>query len=292
MTLPRRLAACAFALLALQGTRAAGVRVETSAAWVENISHASGPSDWRDASRFNVRGSLGGFRQWTAGLITSGEVTGSFEHVPKYSKLDALTGGLSGQARQKFGLGPFAPVISLDAGFLGRDARLDGDDGWTATSALRATKRLAQSWRFAAVGDWQQHYARNSIFDTRHRRVFGTLTWNVTPKLQLSHGNGRLWGDFTANASPGVWSRALSGAAGANISQYYNTVSWSALDVFGPGWVTYRVRGHVNFWWLELSPALGPNTSLPLRYESLFSVNKVGVKYRQDVWSLQLLHRF
>ena len=56
--------------------------------------------------------------------------------------------------------------------------------------------------------------------------------------------------------------------------------------------MTYRVTGRVSFWWLELSPAIGRDTSLPVRYESRFSVNKVGVKYRQDIWSIQLLHRF
>jgi hypothetical protein len=62
--------------------------------------------------------------------------------------------------------------------------------------------------------------------------------------------------------------------------------------LFGPAWVTYRVTGRVSFWWLELSPVLGPNTSLPIRYDSLFSVNKIGIKYRQDQWSVSLLHRF
>ena len=50
------------------------------------------------------------------------------------------------------------------------------------------------------------------------------------------------------------WPRALSGALGTNVSDYYNTVPWAVTDSYGPGWVTYRVTGRVSFWWLELSP--------------------------------------
>ncbi len=271
---------------------AVSARMEASTTWAENITRASGSSDWRDAPRHEARVSLGQFREWHAGFITSGEFTAGAEYVPKYTLLNAATAGFSGTVRQKFGFGAFAPTVAIDAGLRARAARFDGDDGWTATAALRLGKRLTPAWRVGVVGDWQQHYARSSIFDTRHHRLFGTVTWDIRPWLQLSHGNGRLWGDFTANASAAVWSRALSGQFGAPIANYYNSVSWGKTEIYGPGWVTYRVSGRVSFWWLELSPALGPNTSLPLRYDSLFSVNRVGIKYRQDLWSLSLLHRF
>lgn len=272
--------------------RAVTYHMEASTAWAENISHSSAPIDWRDAHRLDSHVAGGLLRQWTAGFVTTGELGAGFERVPKYSMLDAFFIGGIGQARQKFGFGPYAPLLSFEAGLHRRDAKIDGADGWTADAGLRLGKRLTSTWRVSVVGDWQQHYARSSVSDTRHHRLFGTVAWDITPWLQLSHANGRLWGDFTANASPGVWARALSGALGRNISDYYNTVSWETTDSFGPGWVTYRVTGRVSFWWLELSPAIGRNTSLPLRYESRFSVNQVGVKYRQDTWSLQLLHRF
>ncbi len=266
--------------------------MEASTTWAENITRASSPGDWRDATRIDVRGTAGVLQQWTAGLVTTAELDAGFERVPRYSGLDALTAGFGGQARQKFGFGPYAPVLAFAASLHGRNSKRPGDDGWTADASLRLSKRLTSAWRVGVVGDWQQHYAESSIFDTRHHRFFATVAWDITPWLQLSHGNGRLWGDFTANASSTVWARALSGALGAPVRDYYNTVSWAALDTFGPGWVTYRVSGRVSFWWLELAPAIGPNTSLPLRYESLFSVNKIGVKYRQNLVTLQVLHRF
>lgn len=268
------------------------VRTVASAAWLENIGRASLPPNWLDAMRYEARGSAGQFREWGAGLLTAGDVEFGFEHVPKFTRLDALSGGLGGTVRQKFGLGALAPALAVDLGLRGRDAKMNGDDGWTATAGLRLTKRVNESWRLGATADWQQHYAKSSIFDTRHHRVFGTIAWDIKPWLQLSHGNGRLWGDFTANAGGAIWPVALAGGLGPDVARYYNTVSWGVTDSLGPGWVTYRVTGRVSFWWLELSPALGRNTSLPLRYERRLSVNTVGVKYRQDVWTLQAVHRF
>lgn len=258
----------------LLGPRLAAInlRTEASSAYLENIGRAATPANWRDALRHRAGVAAGEFREWRAGFLTAGELRAAFDHVPEFTRLNAVTVGLGGTIRQKFGFGAYAPAITLDLGLTHRDARIAGDDGWTADGALRVTKRLTESWRLGVVGDWQQHYARGSIWDT--------------------HGNGRLWGDFVSNAGPSVWPLALAGALGPEVQDYYRQTAWGVTHSLGPGWVSYRVSGRVSFWWLELSPALGRNTSLPLRYESLFSVNKVGIKYRQDIWTLQVLHRF
>lgn len=268
------------------------LRMDAATTWTENIARAGAPVDWRDAMRLDVRASASLLQQWTAGLITTTSLDAGYERVPQFTRNDATGAGLGLTARQKFGWGAYAPVLSVDLGLRRREAAIDGDDGWTASGALQASRRLTSAWRVAATGDWQQHSARSPVWDTRHHRFFGTITWDISDRLQLSHGNGRLWGQFVANASPGIWGQLMSGALGSNLRDYYRTEPRATTDSFGPGWVSYRVQGHVSFWWLELSPALGRDTSLPLRYESRFSVNKAGVKYRQDIWSIQWLHRF
>lgn len=293
-TMPPRLVSTLLLALGclLSPLEASGLRLAGSTTWAENIGRTAVPSDWRDAQTLQLLASWTALREWQTGLLTSGEVAAGFSRTPRFTQLDAVTAGASGQVRKKFGLGAYAPVMAFDAGLQARGARLDGDDGWTANAALTLSRRLTPAWRVSATGDWQQHDAASPIFDTRHHRVFGTITWDITDRWSLSHGQGRLWGAFTANASWMVWERALRGELGRHISDYYRVIPWGVTDAFGPGWVTYRVEGRVNFWWLELSPALGRDTALPLRYESRFSVNKVGIKYRQDIWSLQLLHRF
>lgn len=278
---------CAWAPL-----RAAGVRVEAAASWAENISRSSAPADWRDALSLQSRATWGIQRQSAAGLLARGELGAGLLHVPRYDRLDAATAGVSGLLRKKFGFGAFAPSVALEGGLQAREARLGGDDGWTASAALGVTRRLNTSWRVGATADWQEHHGASAVYDTAHHRVFGTVTWDLNDRWSLSHGNGRLSGQFTANASGPVWASALAGGFGRPLADYYATVPRIVSEIFGPHWVTYRVEGRVNFWWLELSPALGRNTSLPLRYESLFSVNKAGIKYRQDIWSLQVVHRF
>ncbi len=291
LPLRRSLLLLAAALLC-PGAFAINGRIETSARWAENINRASSPGDWRDAWQLETRGALSLFREWQTGLIVSGEVDALAEHTPKFDALDAVSAGAGLTVRRKFGLGAFAPVLAVDAGLRARDTRLELDSGLVATAAVRLTRRVLPSVRAGVHADWEQHYARSAVYDTKHHRFFATVAWDVTPWLQLSHGNGRLWGSFTANASANVWSRALAGALGSHISTYYNTVFWTPSESFGPRWVTYLVDGRVSFYWLELSPALGRNTSLPLRFENRVSVNQVGVKYRQDIWTLSLLHRF
>lgn len=286
-----RLATLWAALLPL-GSRAVNLQGEVSASWAENINRASTPGDWRDAMRYDARGSLSVFREWRAGFLTTGALEAGAETVPKFSQLGTFHAGIAAQVRQKFGFGAFAPAVALDLGLRRREAKFAGDDGTIASAGLSIRKRVAEAWRVALIGDWQEHDARNRVFDTRHRRAFGVVTWDLTPGLQLSHANGRLWGDFVANASAAAWSRARSGELGPELAAYYRTVPWAATELYGAGWVSYRVAGRVSFWWLELAPALGRDTSLPFRYESRVSVNQAGVKYRQDVWTLQLLHRF
>jgi hypothetical protein len=288
----RGLRSCALAAIAVVSLPGADLRMQASTTWAENIARSSHPADQRTAVRYEGLAAASLFRQWTDGLITVGEIGAGFEAVPRYNRTDATLFGFDGRARQKFGWGAFAPVLAFEAGLQHRAARLDDNDGWTSRAGLSLGKRLTPAWRLTAVGDWEQHDARNQVFDTRHRRLFGVVTWDLSRRLQLSHGIGRLWGDFTANASSGVWSRALSGGLGPKVAATYNVIPWRTTDAYGPGWVTYRVTGRVNFWWLELSPALGRDTSLPLRCEVRESLNQAGIRYRQEFWSVQWLHRF
>lgn len=292
------LAASAFALAPASLLGAAPLRLpitarmEASTTWAENIARASSPSNWIDSLRHeaHVTGSL--LTPLATGISLITEADAGYESVPRYVRNTAFFVGARTQLRWKFGLGAFAPVLTTDLALTRREARIAGDTGWLATGALRLSRRFTDSWRASLAGDWSQHYAAHAPFDVRHHRVLGTLSYDLNATWQLTYGRGSLFGDFVANASAAVWSRAITGQLSPAIGAYYPTLSSETTDSYGPGWVSYRAKGRSDFWWLELAPALGRNTSLPLRYESTFTVNFVGVKYRQDLWTASILHRF
>jgi hypothetical protein len=265
---------------------------EASATWSENISRTSNPPNWIDALRDEVRITASNLTPLATGVSLITEAEAGCETVPRFALNNAFTAGARTQLRWKFGLGAYAPVFATEVGLGRREARLAGDTGWLATGALRLSQRFTESWRASVTGDWSQHYAAHSTFDVRHHRVLGSVTYDLNDTWQLTYGRGSLWGDFTANANPAVWARAIGGLISPAVGAYYPTVSWETNGAWGPNWVTYRVTGRSDFWWLELTPALGRNTSLPLRYESTYTVNRVGIPYRQDLWTVGILHRF
>jgi hypothetical protein len=265
---------------------------EASAGWSENISHTSAAANRKSAARYQAAGSAGMLHEWAGGLVTMSSLEGAIDTAPRYPKFGSFTVGPQMTVRRKFGLGAFAPVLEAGGELAYRATRVGLDDGWTTTANLRLSKRLTSSWRVAVTGDWSRHDGRTATFTTDQHRLFGQLAWDPTDWLQISYGAGRLWGTVIANAAGDVWARALSGGLGNAVLTYYNTVPWRRTDIFGPGWVSYRVEGYANFQWLELSPALGRNTSLPLRLERTNTTNLIGIKYPQEFWSLSLLHRF
>jgi hypothetical protein len=267
-------------------------RMEASTTWAENISRSSAPANWRDSTRADTSVTVSLLTPLITGVSLITEADARTEFIPRYARNNAFSGGAHLELRWKFGLGAFAPVLSTQVGLSHREAHMAGDTGTLASGALRLAKRFTNAWRASLTGDWSQHYAAHSPFDVRAHRVLGSLTYDLNDTWQLTYGRGSLFGDFTAHASAAIWARALTGQLGPEVAKYYNTVSYETTDSYGPGWVTYRVTGRSDFWWLELSPALGRNTSLPLRYESTYTVNRAGLTYRQDLWTLGLLHRF
>jgi hypothetical protein len=268
------------------------LRMGASTTWAENISRSASPGDWRDTLRHEGSVTAGLLTPLASGVSLISDAAVGYESVPRFVRNTDYTAYLQSALRWKFGLGAFAPVATAEAGLARRESRIDGDTGWFASGTLHVAKRFTDAWRASLTGDWEQHYAAHPTFDTRHHRLFGTLSWDITDHWQLTYGRGSLWGDFVANASPLTWSRAFAGQISPAVAVYYPTLSYETSNSYGPGWVSYRAKGRSDFWWLELSPALGPNTSLPLRFESTYTENFVGVHYRQSFWTLGILHRY
>lgn len=260
--------------------------------WAENLSRTSDTLRAKDAAVHEVSAATGWQRQLTAGWHLGAEATLGGETVPKFDALDTARAGLSAELRHKFGLGALAPVLHLAATTAQAEVNERGRSGTQLQGSVRLSKRLGSAWRVAAGAEWTRYYARHAPFDVRHRQVFAEAAWDVTSRWQLSAGATRLQGQLTANAAGPVYAAALAGAFGPAIQGYYNAIPWHVTNTYGPGWVAYRVDADADLWWAALAPALGERTSLPLRYERAEVVNRVGVRYVSEFWSLGIVHRF
>lgn len=260
--------------------------------WAENYSRTSDPNTAKDAATHEFAASTGVSRQLPSGWLATGDGTISWETVPKFDALDAWKFSVQGGLRRKFGLGALAPTLQVSASALRAEFEEKGRSGTQLQAGLRLGKRLTSSWRAAVGAEWTVYYAKHAPFDLHQNRVFIETAWDVTDRWQLSAGAARVEGEITANAANNVYMTALMGGFGPAIQSYYRSVPWQVTDTFGPGWIAYRVDAKADLWWFGVSPALGEHTSLPLRYERAEVVNRVGVEYVSEFWSLGLQHRF
>jgi hypothetical protein len=113
------------------------------------------------------------------------------------------------------------------------------------------------------------------------------------PRLRFTTGVSRLEGTMTVSASRNRFvNGALAGALGPEVAAYFARVPTADTNIFSPAWVSYRVEGHVDSWWFDLSPALTDRTSLSLRYERNHAKSIVHTEYAQDILSVSINHAF
>jgi hypothetical protein len=280
--------------LPLTAAAAPGVSTDGSitATWNDNLSHSAEAADQREAEVFAASG---GFSQRfpltrDAALIAGGNA--SVETCPRYDGLDTLAAGAQLAVREKFGLGALAPVLSLNTDAGAATFRESARNGWSATVTLGLAKRFNDAWRVAVNAEWAHQEARQTVFDHEHRGLSAEVSWDVTDRWQLGVGACRQWGQQEANASWNTWSYGLNGSDGPALANYYQQVPFTYSNTFGPGWVAYRINGHTDLWWFSVSPALGPNTALPLRYQFAEVYGGAGTRYLSHQLSLSLVHRF
>lgn len=260
--------------------------------WAENYSRTSDPATAKDAAVHEFTASTGVARQLASGWLATTEGAVSWETVPKFDALEAWRFSLHGGLRRKFGLGPLAPTLQIDASALRANFEEDGRSGTQLQAGMRLGKRFTSTWRASLGAEWTRYDAKHAPFDLHQKRLFLETVWDATDRWQLSAGAARVDGEVTANAANAVYMTALAGGFGPAIQSYYNSIPWHVTGTFGPGWIAYRVDAEADLWWAGITPAIGENTSLPLRYERADVVNRVGVRYVSEFWSLGLRHRF
>lgn len=260
--------------------------------WVNNLSRTSDPATRKDAATYELGLNGNHARQLAPSLLllASGGMDGML--VPDFP--DAGYARLSGKLslHKKFGLGPQASVLSLQAGATAKAARLEDDQGSGGEIGVQLAKRVLTNLRLVADVLWLEHNARSAVFDLNQFSFSLSATWDLNEHWTLSGSAGRLSGDIVANASWPNWARALRGDFGPVVSAYYNYRPWSVTHVFGPGWVSYNVEAEVDLWSVTLTYAIADHTAIQLRHSAAHVVNEIGARYPTDSISLSLTHRF
>lgn len=284
------LAACCLPLtVAAEGVTADG---SLTATWNDNLSHSAEAADRREATVFSADGSFS--RRFPLGRDTALLAGGAarVETCPSYDGIDTLAAAARLAVREKFGLGALAPVLSLNTEAGAATFRESARNGWTAHATLGLAKRFNDAWRGALNAEWSHQNARQTAFDRESRALSAELSWDVTDRWQIGAGAGRQWGQQEANASWNTWSYVTSGAAGPALANYYEQVPDTYSNTYGPGWIAYRIDGHTDLAWISISPALAPDTALPLRYQVVEVHGGAGTRYLSHQLSLSLVHRF
>lgn len=260
--------------------------------WTENLGRASGRANFRDAATYGADITLGTSHQFEPGVFLRPQLLASYNVTPEYDLLDTGEIGPRLTLQKKVGLGPTAPVFSADASVLGRFGRLDESEAVVFKGGVTYTQRINTYVSFSLRGEARADEARSDVYDVCTRDVIGTVFIDPHPRLRFSAGAGHRRGDFVAGASAARYAGALGGALGPDVASYYAATPFTTTDVFEPGWVSYRVRGRADYWFFDLAPALGDNTTLSVRYERAHALNSVGVNYYQDIFRVSVIHVF
>lgn len=258
----------------------------------ENISRTSNLPEQRDADLLEASLSATQSRQLSRDWFAWLAAEASTHHERGFSLTDRTRLGVRAGARRKFGLGPQALTLDVDAAYAYQLARYDGDRGWRIETNARLSKRLGDNLRLGLSGGWRQTYARHAAFDLRQREAAVDVAWDFADGWQLTAGAGRFRGDITANASGPTYASALAGAFGPAVQAYYSVIPFEQNNLYGPNWISYRVQARGDPRWLGLSYALTESTSLTARFWTIEVINRVDVSYETDFWSLSLAHRF
>jgi len=263
-----------------------------TASWVNNISRTSYEPTRKDDATYEL--SLGGSkpRQLAPNLlfVASGEVNALW--LQEYDLADNFKAGGKLSLQRKFGLGPLAPVLQVNAGASYKSARYEGDQGWTTEAGVQFAKRVLPNLRLAAGARWFEHNAQSAVFDLNQHSYSLDATWDINDRWSLSGSASRLSGNIVANAAWPVWALAIGGALGPVVQNYYTSRPWTVTHIYGPGWVSYNVEADVDLWSVSLAYAVSDRTAVELRTGAAYVVNAIDITYPTDSWGLSLTHRF
>ena len=251
----------------------------TTAVWESNVSNADRASDIIGA--FQLRAELASTHRISLGrddsLLIGGRLAA--EASPRFTDLGRAEFGPTLAWAHKFGLGPFAPVVSVELAAGGVAARDSRRSGLAGSAALAWRQRLDESTRFSVTYERARHDARATLFDRTGEEGSLGVTRDLASDWSLNATVRYRRGDVLAFATP----PRADLVALAKIRELNSA--------FGRPLIAYSLDAHTLGGALALNRTLGAATTLTLGYEYR-GTTRQPVRYVNHLVSVALTRQF
>jgi hypothetical protein len=258
-----------------------------SATWQGNITNATAGDGVLGAFSLKAGGDMAWLESLGFSTMLSTGVSATTDVCTSYSGLDCLSVGPRIELRQKFGLGPFAPSLSIglesDAVAF-RDSYRSNVD---AAANARLSQRFCEPLQLVIDGWLSGDEANSQVFSGRYASVGATLNWDIDETWRLNATgclrDGDVVAEYAAEDSPSGWAPIDTGA-------YHYTGPRKLVRTFSEPFIAYRSRAPTSSWGIGISPAIGRHTSLVLQYTRFRTA--AYDTYLNDMVSLGVAHSF
>ena len=252
--------------------------------WEGNLTRCPDPVAAKDAWLYGAAGTAGWRTQFSRDVALEFAATASVESCPKFDGLDRVSAGVQGSVRRKFGLGPFAPVLTADLTGTGSSYRESPRNATRLAAGLSLSQRWTGDWQTVVSAEILQNYGRLAAYDYHNHSLALETHYDLTGRWRLSAGACRQWGEHVVYA----W----LGGSGASFPYAYATWKGTVkVPTYGPNGHAYTMDAHADSIWFAVAPALGGDRALPLRFEQTAVVG-LGESFRVQLISLSFVQRF
>lgn len=263
--------------------------VQAGALYDSNLSRAQLAHDIKSDTAVQSSLAWGRFVPLPGGFTLRATLDGAGEIYTRYSGLDNLALGGSLGVRRKFGLGAFAPWISVAGSAARLEYRNSVRDGWRYEAGLGGGKRLTESWDVAAGLRYAHRTAdrekpvvpgiSGAVFDLQSHTFAVRSEHVLTGRVSLAAGYDYRRGDIASTTL-------------RNFTVFTHSDAIAVDTAFGDDTVGYRIYAVTRAWRLGLSYALGQSNSINVLAERWTSRARGGLDYYNTLFGATYVHAF
>jgi hypothetical protein len=280
----------AFALLVTKRAAADGPYLSASATgiWQDNVTDATAGDGVLGAFTLESQGDVTCLHAVDFSTMLSSGLDATADVCTTFSGLDSLSVGPRIEVIHKFGLGPYAPLLSLglEADAVGfNDSFRSNLDGAVVG---RLSQRFDDSVQLVVDGRFCGYGANSAVFSGRYVRLGATVNWDIDDTWRVfvtgNWRDGDIVAGYAAEKSP------LYGWVPIDSGAYYYTGPRLLVRTFSEPIEDYRADAPTVSWGAGVSPAIGAHTSVVLQYTRCRT--SAYDAYVNDLVSVGVVHHF